>query len=85
MREVPGWVYIAAVVVLTVYAQLVIKWQVGTSGEALRRATGLTGLLRLLPESVGDQRLRRRRRSPHFAGWRAHALRAQHGLPIRRA
>ena len=48
MREVPGWIYIAAVVLLTVYAQLVIKWQVGTSGTGDAAATRLVGLLRLL-------------------------------------
>jgi multidrug transporter EmrE-like cation transporter len=50
MREVPGWVYVGLVVLFTVYAQLVIKWQVdgtgtvGTTGGA-RIGTSLRLLL----------------------------------------
>jgi multidrug transporter EmrE-like cation transporter len=28
----PGWIAVAAVVVLTVYGQLIVKWQVGEAG-----------------------------------------------------
>lgn len=36
-----GWLYVAGTIVLTVYGQLIVKWQVGDAGE--------------LPEAAGER------------------------------